>query len=329
MLALASPSPAERQAPVVAIRPDRIILLDLVAAGDRLVAVGERGFSLLSDDQGRTWRAVATPVTRTLTGVAFRDAKLGVAVGHGASLVRTEDGGASWTQVELPDAGRDSLLGVQHLDGDHFIAYGAFGLYLDSTDAGRSWQRRAILEAEPVAADVSASQDGADDAEEIVEPEPFDRHISKVVQLGSSLLLVAESGILARSDDQGTTWARLASPYEGSWFGALRVDDGSVLVFGMRGNVFRSADLGMTWEKLPLATTASLMGGTQLGNGRIILVGNAGLIASSADRGRTLELHWSPASRGFSQVFEADGRMLTVGEAGVGEIDPAWLTAPR
>jgi photosystem II stability/assembly factor-like uncharacterized protein len=308
----------ERPAPVVAIKPDRIILLDIDKTGDRLVAVGERGFLLYSDDEGDTWTARPTPVTRTLTGVAFKDQQTGVAVGHGGSVVRTEDGGATWSQVQVEEAGTDSLLDVQHLVGDHFIAYGAFGLYLDSTDAGRSWTRRTILG--------SASTDDTGNEAEYID-EGFDRHISRVIQVDSTLLLVAESGTLARSDDGGENWTRLESPYEGSWFNALEIDDGSVLVFGMRGNVFRTADLGATWEKVPLGTTASLMGGAQLADGRILLVGNTGLLALSTDRGRTLQLHWSPASKGFAQVVEADGRLLAVGEGGVSVIDPAWLRA--
>ena len=59
----------------------------------RLLAVGERGFVLLSDDAGKTWKAVPTPVTRTLTG-CIQGRTRGVAVGHGASIVRTEDGGS-------------------------------------------------------------------------------------------------------------------------------------------------------------------------------------------------------------------------------------------
>ena len=318
----------ERAPPVVAIKPDHIILLDIGKAGDRLVAVGERGFALYSDDEGGAWTARATPVTRTLTGVAFKDAKTGVAVGHGGSVVRTEDAGASWARVEVEDAGTDSLLDVQHLGGDHFIAYGAFGLYLDSTDAGRSWARRTILEDTPAAgaAEAGAEPAAAEGAGEEHLDEPFDRHISRVIKVGSTLLLVAESGTLARSNDDGASWTRLESPYEGSWFNALEIDDGAVLVFGMRGNVYRTADLGATWEKVPLSTTASLMGGTQLSDGRVLLVGNTGLLALSTDRGRTLELHWSPASKGFAQVIEADGRLLTVGEAGIGAVDPAWLT---
>jgi photosystem II stability/assembly factor-like uncharacterized protein len=323
-----APAEGERPAPVVEIKPDRIILLDIEKAGKRLVTVGERGFALLSDDQGHNWTAKATPVTRTLTGVAFRDPKLGIAVGHGASVVRTEDGGATWKQVELPDAGSDSLLDVQHLGGDHFIAYGAFGLYLDSTDGGRTWQRRTILSGESAGGESKASTgDEGDEGDEYLD-EGFDRHISRVVQVDSTLLLVAESGTLARSDDGGATWTQLESPYQGSFFGALRIQDGSVLVYGMRGNVYRTSDLGATWQKVELGTTASVMGGAQLEDGRILLVGNAGLLALSRDGGRTLELHWSPAGKGFAQVIEADGRLIAVGEAGVSVIDPAWLAAP-
>ena len=116
--------------------------MDLERAGERLLAVGERGFVLLSDDAGKSWKAVPTPVTRTLTGLAFKDARVGVAVGHGASVVRTEDAGATWQQVRIEEAGTDSLLGITHVAGDHFIAYGAFGLLFDSADAGRTWTRR-------------------------------------------------------------------------------------------------------------------------------------------------------------------------------------------
>jgi len=286
---------------VVEIKPDRIILMDLVQAGNRLIAVGERGFTLFSDDGGKSWKAVATPVDRTLTGVAFRDANVGVAVGHGGSLVRTQDAGKTWVKVPMEDAGADSLLGVASLGGDHFVTYGAFGLYFDSTDAGRTWQRRMVI------------------------AEDFDRHISQVLAVGNSLLMVAESGTLARSDDGGVTWTALASPYEGSYFGALATRSGAVVIFGMRGNVYRSADAGATWQKIRLDTTASLMAGRQLADGRVLLVGNSGLLAVSNDDCQTLALHWAPQGQGFGQLVEAGGRIILAGETGVGTLEPAWL----
>ena len=301
---LASPglAPAQdRVGPVVDIHSDRIILMDLEQAGDRLLAVGERGFVLLSDDAGKTWKAVPTPVTRTLTGLAFKDARSGVAVGHGASILRTADAGQSWQQVRIDEAGTDSLLGVTHLADDHFIAYGAFGLLFDSADAGRTWVRRTVI------------------------AEDFDRHISQVLEVDGTLLLVAESGSLARSTDGGVTWMQMTSPYAGSFFGALETRDKAVLVFGMRGNVYRTTDLGVTWQKIETGTTASLMSGRQLADGRLLLVGNVGLLAQSRDDGRTVELHWSPASRGFASLIETPAGILLAGESGVTRLDAAWL----
>ena len=286
---------------VVDIRSDRIILMDITRAGDRLVAVGERGFALLSDDAGQTWKSRETPVTRTLTGVAFDDGKVGVAVGHGGSLVRTEDGGETWTQVPMEEAGPDSLLGVVGLGTGRFAAYGAFGLYFDTADGGRTWERRTVIS------------------------EDFDRHISQVLRMGESLLMVAESGVLARSDDGGVTWTALESPYVGSYFGATVLNDGAVLAFGMRGHVFRSTDRGATWQRVDLNTTASLNSGRQLEDGRVLLVGNTGLLALSRDGGQTLQLHWTPAGRGLAALTEISGSVVLAGETGITVLDPAWL----
>lgn len=316
---------------VVEVKPDRIILLDAAMAGERAVAVGERGIAMLSDD-GVNWRAVQTNVTRTLAGVAFADEKVGVAVGHGATLVRTEDGGESWTYIPMPEAEPESLLGVTYLGEGHFIVYGAFGMYFHSTDAGRTWERGTVI---------------SDD---------FDRHISQVIPVDGKLLMVAESGILARSDDRGYTWTLLESPYEGSYFAAVEAKDGSVLAFGMRGNVYRSTNFasaelvlpveeepageeevdeyaeeepvaasGVEWQEVPLDTTASLMAGRVLSDGRVLLVGNSGLVAVSGDNGKDLHLHWTASGSGIAQVLEKDGKLLTFGERGVGELDPTLI----
>lgn len=301
--AQASKAPEPAANVVVDVRSDRIVLLDIARPGSRLIAAGERGFTLVSDDAGKTWKGVPTPVTRTLTGVAFRDERVGIAVGHGGSLIRTEDGGRTWTAIALEEAGSDSLLGITHLGGDHFITYGAFGLYFDSRDAGRTWTRATVL------------------------AEDFDRHISQVIQLGDALLLVAESGTLARSVDGGATWTALVSPYAGSFFGALALADGSVLAFGMRGNVFRSADQGTTWQKVELGTTTAVMSGRVLADGRVLLVGNAGLLALSRDGGQTFETRWAKPGKGFAAVTEVGNEIILAGEAGITRLDPAWLAA--
>jgi len=161
---------------------------------------------------------------------------------------------------------------VTALGDGRFVAYGAFGMYFESTDGGRSWTKRTILN------------------------EDFDRHISQVVPANGLLWLVGESGTMATCDALSADYVEVTAPYEGSFFGMVVARDGALLVFGMRGSVYRSADNGQTWEKIEIDTTASFNGGRTLADGRIMLVGNAGLVATSKDDGRTFATQWSPAS---------------------------------
>ena len=82
------------------------LLLDLATAGTRMVAVGERGHVLLSDDHGATWRqAKSVPTRAMLTAVFFADNEYGWAVGHDETILNTVDGGETWTRSHFaPEA---------------------------------------------------------------------------------------------------------------------------------------------------------------------------------------------------------------------------------
>lgn len=49
------------------------VMLSVARAGHRLVAVGERGFIIVSDDNGNSWSQVGSPVSVTLVKVRFID----------------------------------------------------------------------------------------------------------------------------------------------------------------------------------------------------------------------------------------------------------------
>jgi photosystem II stability/assembly factor-like uncharacterized protein len=284
------------------INPQRIILLDIQRVGSQLFSAGERGWILRSADEGQHWQGIRTPADRTLTGLAFADDRLGIAVGHGATLLRTTDGGQQWTAIAVDGIGHDSLLGVTHLGGQHFVAYGAFGHYLESVDGGLSWSKKPVMD------------------------EDFDRHIAKVLKAGGDLFLFGESGTLLRSHDLGLNWEALQSPYEGSFFGALQTPSGALLAFGMRGNLYRSNDQGNSWQLIPVDIKVALQGGQILPDGRIALVGNAGLLALSSDDGRSFEL--SKGARGaLAQIVAVAGGALAVGDSGVQTLSLKQATA--
>ena len=74
----AAPAPATQEPPLAA-EPARLaargLLIAIASAGPRLVAVGDRGIIVLSDDRGASWRqADSVPTQALLTGVCFLDA---------------------------------------------------------------------------------------------------------------------------------------------------------------------------------------------------------------------------------------------------------------
>ena len=281
-LTAAWPCAAAEPAPVqadVGLRSDRTVVLAAQRAGTRAVAVGERGAVFVSGDGGATWHGRRVSSTRTLTSVIALDELNWIAAGHGGVLFRSQDGGESWNAV-AGDWGTDSFIGLTSVDDHTVLAYGAFGILLRSTDAGRTWTRSHVID------------------------DDFDRHINRIVVLANTdLLLLGESGAIARSSDGGQTFAALESPYGGSFFGGMQTASGSLLIFGMRGRVYRSDDSGKTWHPAEIKTEIPFFGGTSLGNGTVVLSGNAGWIATSRDDGRSFGLE-KVGGKGISGVFE-------------------------
>lgn len=345
--ACADPVPEDEWS-VLAPLATRSLMLDLARVGDVLVAVGDRGHVVISEDHGRTWTQQRTPTRSLLTGVWFHDRNLGWAVGHDAVILRTEDGGASWCRVHWAPEQEQPLLDVWFETAEHGIAVGAYGYLLRTTDGGRTWAEETLeLVAagadDPLAGengrpgdDGPAADDGADDETDEESEEEWDEdfnlggdfHLNKIVVAGGGdLYLAAEAGTLYRSSDAGRTWEQLASPYDGSFFSGLAGEDGPVMMFGLRGNAFTSSDEGDSWQPVEMPADASLFGGARLNDGSIVLVGASGvmLIGRGADGYRLVQRDDRKVL--VTLLEAADGGVVVVGEPGVLRLERAFLAA--
>lgn len=301
--ALASEPAADDSAwSVLSARSERGLMLDVVAAGPRLVAVGERGHILYSDDQGRHWSQAKVPTRQLLTAVAFVDAQHGWAVGHDAQILATTDGGVTWAK-QFEDLNRQApLLDLWFKDASTGFAVGAYGALLATTDGGQHWE------------DVSARIDN---------PDQFHFNAIGAVKDGG-LFIVGEQGSLFRSRDWGLSWEKVQGPYEGSLFGLLPTGEPrTLLVYGLRGNLYRSADFGDTWANIPLRGARgplefALSGATRLADGTLVLVGNSGTVLRSSDDGKTFSLFNRPDRLSLSAVTAgANGTLVLAGQGGV------------
>ena len=287
------------------------LLLDLALAGGRVVAVGERGHVLLSDDQGATWRqAKSVPTRAMLTAVFFADAQYGWAVGHDETIINTVDGGETWTRSHFAPEAQQPLLDLWFANRVSGIAVGAYGAYFTTNDGGRHWASARFVA--PPAVPKAGAPASADD-----EPPP-DYHLNRIVGVGNRLYVAAEGGQLYRSDDRGARWRALPSPYEGSFFGLVPIRGDGLLAFGLRGHLFRSADAGETWHELDSHTTAMLTDGVAINDLRVVIGGLAGVLLVSGDAGETFKLTQQDDRKGVSALLPGPaGTVIVAGEGGV------------
>ncbi|AGI25181.1 YCF48-related protein [Pseudomonas sp. MT3] len=279
------------------------LLLSVAHAGQRLVAVGDHGHILYSDDAGKNWVQAKVPTRQLLTSVFFINDKKGWAVGHDAQILASTDGGSTWTR-QFEDLKREApLLDIWFQDDNHGMAVGAYGALLETTDGGQHWE------------DVSDRLDNEDQY-----------HLNSIAAVkDSGLLVVGESGSIFRSRDWGQTWEKLEGPYEGSLFGAVGTRQaGTALIYGLRGHLFRTTDFGDNWQQIELPTANGgelefgLSEGSLLADGTIVVVGHGGSVLESRDDGQSFKVYNRPDRLSLAGVSGAgNGNLVLVGQGGI------------
>jgi photosystem II stability/assembly factor-like uncharacterized protein len=279
--------------PLRATTMQRLLLVDAQRLGNRVVAVGDHGYVVVSDDAGASWKRAQAPAAPLLTAIDFVDARAGLAVGHDSIILRTTDAGETWTQAFAAPAEQRPLLDVIYLTRDRAIAVGAYAAFYESNDGGATWSARKIT----------------DD----------DKHFNAIVDLGGGrLVILGEAGTILASDDNGVAWTPVPSPYKGSLFGGLVANDGAVVAFGMRGRIYRSTDKGRTWKQIDNPSVATLLGGDKLPDGALVLAGAAGTALVSRDHGQSFQPIPTGGTKAYAKaVLGAPNAILLLGEAGV------------
>ncbi|WP_418320145.1 WD40/YVTN/BNR-like repeat-containing protein [Piscinibacter sakaiensis] len=272
----------------------------LALAGARVVAVGQRGHVLLSDDQGKSWRQASVPSSSDLVAVTFPSPQQGWAVGHDGVVLRSDDAGVSWTRVldgksaaalmldhykrtaddmadvKLAEAmvaeserfaaqgAENPFLDIAFEDANNGWLVGAFGLIFRTTDGGASWQ--PMLHA-------------ADN--------PRALHLYAVRAVGGEVYIAGEQGLLLKLDRTAAGGGRLRAlelPYKGTLFG-ITGNTQALLVHGLRGTVLRSTDAGSNWQAVPTGLQVGLTGSSVGSDGRIVIVSQAGHVLVSDNDG--------------------------------------------
>ena len=234
-----------------------------IAAGPPPVSVGHSGWY---------WGS-PTPQGQNLAAVAFQGTT-GYAVGALGTVLRSEDGGQTWTG--LASGTLDDLDHVQELSPTTLVAGGGCTV-LESTDSGAQFTSLPLglpANCEQVAG-VSFStptqgyvelQDGTlfytDDGGETVQarsPVPVG---SGGVATGLAFsspttgLAISSRGLIELTTDGGNSWNQVLQ-LDQPLYGITIVAPDDIVAVGDGGELVRSTDGGQTWTTLPLTTAGA------------------------------------------------------------------------
>jgi photosystem II stability/assembly factor-like uncharacterized protein len=315
----------------------RSVLTDVTTAGTRMVAVGERGIILLSDDNGATWRQVMVPVSVTLTAVQFVTPKTGWVTGHCGVVLKSEDGGITWNKqldgkmvadIVLKSAqkqavktqaacipGKEKELKEKLAYADRLLADGPdkpfLDLYFENETNG------FIIGAYNL---IFRTNDGGNTWAPWMEhvENQMELHLYDIQAIGDDLYIAGEQGLLLRSSDGGEAFKALPSPYDGTFFGCVSPGENRVLVFGLQGNAFLSIDRGMSWQKVDTGVSFSVSTGMKATDGRLILLTLDGQVLMNTNKECTSFKPLKKLFVPFSGIDEStNGSLILVGARGV------------
>lgn len=308
-------------------------LTGLARAGERLIAVGQRGHILYSDDAGQHWQQAQVPVSSDLVAVHFATAQQGWAVGHDGVVLHSSDAGQTWSrqldgrqvgpimldyyQHQLASQPDDADLQARVSDAQRMVdegadkpfldvwfesdqvgyIIGAFNLIFRTDDGGRRWTPLLDRTDNPSALNLYALR-----------------------PVGNDLFIVGEQGLVMKLDRTSGRFDATATPYNGTFFG-ITGKPGATLVFGLRGNVYRSTDRGTSWNKIDLGLPLSITASSVTADGRIVLVSQAGHVLVSVDDGASFHTQPNTALAPVAAAQVAtDGSLVLAGARGLRQL---------
>jgi photosystem II stability/assembly factor-like uncharacterized protein len=256
-------------------------------------AAGHEGVILATDDGGETWRkqldgqagaaalvgyyqrrvdAGDVSVARALQQVklntqngpslpyldiVFEDERVGYAVGPFATIVRTDDGGATW------------IPWLEHVENDDYLNLNAIacigGYVFIAGEGGRVY----VLDRK--AARFSARPTG------------YRGSFFGIVGEGDVLIAFGLRGSVYRSEDAGKTWGRVETGVAGNLTGGTVARDRKTVALVSDGGIaLRSGDAGRSFRPLQPDRPMLFTGAVEAEGGRLVLVGFQGTCSTAA-----------------------------------------------
>ncbi|MCW2921491.1 MAG: hypothetical protein JWL76_1365 [Thermoleophilia bacterium] len=236
-----------------------------------------------------TWTNRSVDMMMDLLDVEFSDPLNGMAVGAEGVLVRTSDGGLTWTQEHVDSS--NPMHGLVQVNATTWVADGAGLNVLQSVDSGATWNY--VVTGAKTWWDVNMSTQAVG-------------------------WRVGTDGSIEKTTTGGTAWTSQTSNTPADLFGVQALSEQRAVAVGRDGAVVTTSDGGATWTPRTSGVTIELRAVNALGGNAIWAVGDGGTIIQSSDFGASWRVRRQVANIDLRDVIVmTPSIVIAVGNNGV------------
>ena len=183
--------------------------------------------------------------------IDFADATTGYAAGSSGAMVKTTDGGSSWTEI-IDGHGTSVIYSMHVFDANNLITIGATSKVYKSTDGGTSWTPQTIPGTSTTLYDVNF----------------VDQNTG---------FICGTTGRVYRTSDGGTSWTQLTTPISTTYYTLRFLDADTGWVAGTGGTVIKTTDSGTSWTVV-VSGSDKILYDMNISNGALWAAGASGTI---------------------------------------------------
>ena len=222
------------------------------------LVVGDGGLMLTTSDGGTTWEKMEVDMRppgagqrpggppggfgrggpAPLYNIYFVDENVGFIIGGRATILKTEDGGKTWSRKmamsDTPGRGgnprplRANLMGIQMINETTGFIAGSENTILKTTDGGESWVGSSER------ARVGETRNNLEGLWFVSETTGW---------------IIGSFGTLLQTTDGGTNWTKQDPGFDNNLFGIYFVDENTGWISGQEGLILHTSDGGANWTQ--------------------------------------------------------------------------------
>ncbi len=259
-----------------------ISIADFDIDGNRIVAVGNNGVLITSEDQGQSWTLLSNIISDDLIWDIRQYGDEVMTVGQDGTVMFSSDAGVTWSSAKLDVF---ELQFVERFDNGDWIVGGSRGAIFITEDFGQTWTDN-------------------------IGPEEADDLTGGAVLPDQSVIIIGEDGTLFKTVDRGNSWINLETPFTNTNVDFISSIDFLTSDYGIIGGaalqVYVTNDGGLTWEDI------SIDGGGFLRHAQMI-DSNYFILASDIEIYKTQD-----AGMTYERISNEDFRAVYINESGQG-----------